>query len=239
MIDRPEYTSKLSKALRRSPVTAILGPRQCGKTTLARLYGAGKKAEYFDLESQPDLQRLQNPELVLGSMKGIVILDEIQFMPTLFSTLRVLVDRPKNEARFLILGSASPGLVKNVSETLAGRVEFIELSGFDINETGAESWQTLWLRGGFPRSFLSDSDDDSHAWLEGFIKTFLERYTSVGHHHSCNCHASILDYAGALSRTALECIRACQIHGLDKQDRAFISRHPHRYLHDSSATAMP
>jgi hypothetical protein len=108
-------------------------------------------------------------------MKGIVILDEIQIMPTLFSTLRVLVDRPKNEARFLILGSASPGLVKNVSETLAGRVEFIELSGFDINETGAESWQTLWLRGGFPRSFLSDSDDDSHAWLEGFIKTFLER----------------------------------------------------------------
>jgi hypothetical protein len=175
MIDRPEYISKLTKALRRSPVTAILGPRQCGKTTLARMYGAGKKAKYFDLESQPDLQRLQNPELVLGSMNGIVILDEIQIMPTLFNTLRVLVDRPQNEARFLILGSASPGLVKNVSETLAGRVEFIELSGFDINETGAESWQILWLRGGFPRSFLSDSDDDSHAWLEGFIKTFLER----------------------------------------------------------------
>lgn len=173
MISRPNYIEKLSTALRRSPITAILGPRQCGKTTLARLIG--KRAEYFDLESQPDLQRLQNPGLVLGSLEGVVILDEIQRMPTLFSTLRVLVDRPQNSARFLILGSASPDLVKNVSETLAGRVEFIELSGFDIRETGADSCQPLWLRGGFPRSFLADSDDDSLAWREGFIKTFLER----------------------------------------------------------------
>lgn len=175
MLERPEYMEKLSTAIGRSPVTAILGPRQCGKTTLARLYGGGKKAEYFDLESQPDLQRLQNPELVLGSLEGLVILDEIQRMPMLFSTLRVLVDRPDNSARFLILGSASPDLVKNVSETLAGRVEFIELSGFDIRETGEDSWQTLWLRGGFPRSFLADSDSDSLAWREGFIQTFLER----------------------------------------------------------------
>jgi predicted AAA+ superfamily ATPase len=175
MIDRPSYIERLSTALRRSPTTAILGPRQCGKTTLARLVQSGKRAEYFDLESQPDLQRLQNPELVLGSLEGIVILDEIQRMPTLFSTLRVLVDRPQNSARFLVLGSASPNLVKNVSETLAGRVEFIELSGFDIRETGADSCQSLWLRGGFPRSFLADSDDDSLAWREGFIQTFLER----------------------------------------------------------------
>ncbi|MGB5749208.1 MAG: ATP-binding protein [Desulfobacterales bacterium] len=175
MIGRPSYIERLSTALRRSPTTAILGPRQCGKTTLARLVQSGKRAEYFDLESQPDLQRLQNPELVLGSLEGIVILDEIQRMPTLFSTLRVLVDRPQNSARFLILGSASPDLVKNVSETLAGRVEFIELSGFDISETGADSCQPLWLRGGFPRSFLAESDDDSLAWREGFIKTFLER----------------------------------------------------------------
>lgn len=175
MIARPDYIKQISAALRRSPILAILGPRQCGKTTLARMFGGGKKAEYFDLESQPDLQRLQNPELVLGSLEGIVILDEIQRMPVLFSTLRVLVDRPENRSRFLILGSASPDLVRNVSETLAGRVEFIELSGFDIRETGMDSWQTLWLRGGFPRSFLSDSDDDSLAWREGFIRTFLER----------------------------------------------------------------
>ena len=237
MIGRPEFTSRLPRALRRSPVTAILGPRQCGKTTLARLNGAGKKAEYFDLESQPDLRRLQNPELVLGSMKGIVILDEIQIMPTLFSALRVLVDRPPNEARFLILGSASPGQKRIRNTGRQGRIH--RISGFDINEIGAESWQTLWLRGGFPRSFLSDSDDDSHAWLEGFIKTFLERdILQLGNHHCCNGHASILDHAGALPRTAMERIRACQIHGLDKQDRAFIPCHPHRYLHDSSATAM-
>ncbi len=175
MIDRPAYAEKLSTSLRRSPITAILGPRQCGKTTLARLFGSDKKAEYFDLESQPELQRLQNPELVLGSLEGFVILDEIQRMPTLFSTLRVLVDRPESRSRFLILGSASPDIIKNISETLAGRVEFIELAGFDISETGSDSWQTLWLRGGFPRSFLADSNDDSVAWRESFIHAFLER----------------------------------------------------------------
>ena len=175
MIDRPSYIEKLSTALRRSPVVALLGPRQCGKTTLARIFGLERKSTHFDLESQPDLQRLQNPEMVLGSLEGIVILDEIQRLPELFNVLRVLVDRPERTTRFLILGSASPDLVKNVSETLAGRIEFIELSGFDVGETGADSWQALWLRGGFPRSYLADSDDDSLAWREGFLHTFLER----------------------------------------------------------------
>ncbi|SPD76518.1 conserved hypothetical protein [uncultured Desulfobacterium sp.] len=175
MIQRPAYIKKLSNAVRRSPVTALLGPRQCGKTTLARIFGQDREAIYFDLESQPDLQRLQNPELVLGGLQGLVVLDEIQTMPELFRVLKVLVDRNGNRARFLILGSASPAIVKNVSETLAGRVEFIELSGFDLSETGEDSWKSLWLRGGFPRSFISDSDDDSLAWREGFIKTFLER----------------------------------------------------------------
>lgn len=175
MIERNHYLKQLSTAIRRSPVTALLGPRQCGKTTLARLFGEGREALYFDLESLPDRRRLENPELVLGTLTGIVILDEIQAMPGLFSVLRVLVDRPENRARFLILGSASATITKHVAETLAGRIEFIELSGFDLQETGGESWQTLWLRGGFPRSFLADSDDDSNAWREGFIRTFLER----------------------------------------------------------------
>src|SRR4030042_1715077 len=96
-------------------------------------------------------------------------------MPGLFNVLRVLVDRPKNRTRFLVLGSASPGIIRNVSETLAGRVEFIELSGFDLLETGADSWEKLWVRGGFPRSFVARSDGDSLAWREGFIRTFLER----------------------------------------------------------------
>jgi len=156
-------------------VTALLGPRQCGKTTLARRFAQGQDAVFFDLESQPDRQRLQNPELVLGSLAGLVILDEIQEMPELFRVLRVLVDRPESRARYLVLGSASPGIVKNVSETLAGRVELVELAGFDLSETGADAWESLWLRGGFPRAYLAASDADSAAWRESFIRTFLER----------------------------------------------------------------
>jgi len=175
MIERFQYQQKLVTAVQRSPITALLGPRQCGKTTLARAFAQGQQATIFDLESQPDIRRLQNPELALGSLEGLIILDEIQQMPELFSVLRVLVDRPENKARFLILGSASPEIIRNVSETLAGRVEFVELSGFDLSEIGVDSWQTLWVRGGFPRAYLASSEDDSLAWREGFIRTFLER----------------------------------------------------------------
>lgn len=175
MIKREKYINQLTIAVGRSSVTAILGPRQCGKTTLARMFIEGKQAAYFDLESRPDIQRLQNPELVLGSMKHIVVIDEIQTMPELFNVLRVPVDRPENRARFIILGSASPAIIKKVSETLAGRIEFIELSGFNLHEVGTDSWKQLWLRGGFPRSFLASCDNDSSAWREGFIRTFLER----------------------------------------------------------------
>jgi uncharacterized protein len=216
MIDRPSYLKQLAGAVRRSPVTALLGPRQCGKTTLARMLGARHKATYFDLESRPDVQRLQNPELMLGSLRGLVVLDEIQAMPTLFSVLRVLVDRPKNRARFLLLGSAAPQLVKNVSETLAGRVEFVELSGFDVREVQASRWERVWLRGGFPRSFLADSEDDSLAWREGFIRTFLERdipqlgitipaaalrrfWTMLAHYHGQTWNASELARSMGLS----------------------------------------
>jgi predicted AAA+ superfamily ATPase len=216
MIDRPLYLEQLAVAMKRAPITALLGPRQCGKTTLARLFGATREAVYFDLESQPDLRRLQNPELMLGSLQGMVILDEIQRLPHLFSVLRVLVDRPENQARFLILGSASPDVVKNVSETLAGRVEFIELAGFDLQETGSETAETLWLRGGFPRSFLAASDEDSFAWREGFIRTFLERdipqlgitipatamrrfWTMLAHYHGQIWNASELGRSMGLS----------------------------------------
>ncbi len=216
MINRPDYLQKLSTALNRSPVTALLGPRQCGKTTLALQYGENKNTTHFDLESQPDIRRLQNPELMLGSLEGIVVLDEIQEMPELFNVLRVLVDRPGNQTRFLILGSASPSIVKRVSETLAGRVEFIELSGFDLRETGPDSYNTLWVRGGFPRSFLADNDEDSTAWREGFIRTFLERdipqlgitipsaamrrfWTMLAHYHGQYWNASELARSMGLS----------------------------------------
>jgi predicted AAA+ superfamily ATPase len=122
----------------------------------------------------PDQRRLENPELVLGSLRGLVVLDEIQRMPELFGVLRVLVDRPDNEARFLVLGSASPDIVENVSQTLAGRTEIVELTGFGLEEIGFDA-DRLWLRGGFPGSFLADSEEDSLAWREGFIRTFLER----------------------------------------------------------------
>jgi len=175
MIKRPSSIEQLSNALRRSPVTALLGPRQCGKTTLARLFGQNRVATYFDLESRPDQTRLQNPELALSRLKGTVILDEIQSMPELFNVLRVLVDRPKNQTRFFILGRASPELMRKASETLAGRVEFVELTGFTLAEIKPKDERKLWLRGGFPRSFLASSDTDSTFWREGFIRTFLER----------------------------------------------------------------
>ena len=143
MIERKRYAQQLSQASKRSPVVALLGPRQCGKTTLARWCGEKELAAYYDLESQPDLIRLQNPEMMLSSHQGLVILDEIQNKPELFSVLRVLVDQPTNKACFLILGSASPHIIKNVSETLAGRVEFVELTGFDLEETGTDWQQTL------------------------------------------------------------------------------------------------
>lgn len=214
MIDRPAYLQKIKTALKRSPITALLGPRQCGKTTLARFLGQTVNATYFDVESPSDWHRLQNPELVLGSLKGVVILDEIQAMPVLFNVLRVLADRRKTQAHYLILGSASPGMIKTVSETLAGRVEFVELSGFDLRETGSKPWKKLWLRGGFPRSYLAKSENDSQAWRENFIRTFLERdipqlgisipapalrrfWTMLAHYHGQTWNASKI--AGAMS----------------------------------------
>jgi predicted AAA+ superfamily ATPase len=166
---------EIEAAVRRSPVTALLGPRQCGKTTLARQFAERRGAEYFDLESPSDLRRLENPELVLGAERKLVILDEVQARPDLFNVLRVLVDNPNRTPRFLILGSAAPSLVRGVSETLAGRVEFVELTGFDAQEAGADAWERLWIRGGFPRAFLARSAADSVRWREGFIRTFLER----------------------------------------------------------------
>ena len=216
MIPRLQYLEQLGNSVRRSPVTALLGPRQCGKTTLARIFGKNREATYFDLESQPDLRRLQNPELVLGALQGLVVLDEIQVLPDLFNVLRVLVDRPDNSVRFLILGSASPQIVKRVSETLAGRVEFIQLAGFNLLEIGTDQMQTLWARGGFPRSYLADSDSDSLAWREGFIQTFLERdipqlgitipapamrrfWTMLAHYHGQTWNASELARSMGLS----------------------------------------
>ncbi len=216
MILRKQYLEHIKTAIGRSAVTSLLGPRQCGKTTLARMYGNECDALYFDLESVPDQQRLQNPEYILSPLKGLVILDEIQIKPELFSALRVLMDRPGNQARFLILGSASPHIIKNVSETLAGRTEFIELSGFNLTEIEPKQHEKLWLRGGFPLSFLAASEENSQAWRQGFIRTFLERdipqlgitiptaamrrfWTMLAHYHGQTLNASELGRSLGLS----------------------------------------
>ena len=175
MLKRADYLRRIGLATARSPVTALLGPRQCGKTTLARAFAETREATFFDLESEVDLRRLANPEMVLGACPGLVVLDEIQRAPHLFNVLRVLVDRTGANGQFLVLGSASLDLVRGVSESLAGRVEFVELTGFGLDETGVDEWRQLWLRGGLPRSYLAPSDDDSMVWREGFIRTFLER----------------------------------------------------------------
>jgi len=216
MIKRPIYHESLKTAVRRSPVTALLGPRQTGKTTLARMFAEKKPATFFDLESIPDQRRLQNPELVLGNLEGLVILDEIQLMPELFGTLRVLVDRPGQKARFIILGSASPEIIRKASETLAGRIEFIDLNGFDLAEVGSSKWERLWIRGGFPRSYLAKNETDSLTWREGFVRTFLERdipqlginipttamrrfWTMLAHYHAQTWNASELSRAMGVS----------------------------------------
>jgi len=175
MIPRPHAIARVDRAFELHPIAAVLGPRQCGKTSLARLIAAREPCEFFDLEDPVDVRRLSAPMTTLERLSGLVILDEAQRRPELFELLRVLVDRPKNQARFLLLGSASPRIVKGVSESLAGRIGFIDLSGFDLREIGADNQDRLWIRGGFPRSFLAASDRASLVWRDDFIRTFLER----------------------------------------------------------------
>ncbi len=139
------------------------------------MIAAREPCEFLDLENPVDLQRLSAPMMTLEKLTGLVVLDEVQRRPELFQFLRVLVDRPENPARFLLLGSASPRIVRGVSESLAGRIEFIDLSGFDLSETGTENLDRLWVRGGFPRSFLAEDEASSMAWRDNFIRTFLER----------------------------------------------------------------
>ncbi|MBI4244991.1 MAG: ATP-binding protein [Planctomycetes bacterium] len=175
MIERKKLVQEVEAALHRSPIVSMLGPRQCGKTTLARLICSKVKSEYFDLENQADRQRLSAPMLALGNLDCLIVIDEIQRVPQLFEVLRVLVDDPDSKAKFLILGSASPDLVRGISESLAGRVAFIDISGFSLSEAGSDNYRKLWLRGGFPRSFLAKSDEQSARWRDDFIRTFLER----------------------------------------------------------------
>lgn len=173
-IERRELKGRLEESLAHFRITALLGPRQCGKTTLAREFKVPRE-NYFDLEDPLDEARLRNPRDVLGGLAGLVVIDEIQRQPELFPVLRVLADRADNPARFLILGSASPDLMKGSSETLAGRVHFLWMGGFTCGEVGTMTRDRLWLRGGFPESYGSASDQLSAKWRNAFVRTFLTR----------------------------------------------------------------
>jgi predicted AAA+ superfamily ATPase len=172
---RQNFRQEIQTALSRNPVVAVLGPRQCGKTTIAREFVPETSANYFDLEDPATLAVMENPMTALAPLQGLVVIDEAQRKPEIFPILRVLADRSDAPAKFLILCSASPDLNRRSSESLAGRVEVVEMSGFSLAEVGATAERALWLRGGFPRSFLAEDDDASDRWRREFIRTFLER----------------------------------------------------------------
>jgi hypothetical protein len=208
--------------LRERPVVALLGARQVGKTTLARelVRRRAGPTTFFDLEDRRDLARLDEPMLALANLRGLVVLDEIQQRPDLFSTLRVLADRPRTPARFLVLGSASPDLLRQGSETLAGRIAFYELSGFDLKEVGVRNLNRLWFRGGLPRAYLARSHRASEEWRLDFVRTFLERdmprlgvripapslerfWTMLAHYHAQVWNASEFARSFGVSHTTI------------------------------------
>ena len=175
-MQRLEYLHAIEQGFRTSKVVALLGPRQCGKTTLARQYFAdrdGKSTHYFDLEDPTDLLRLRDPMLALEDLPGLIVIDEIQRYPELFPILRVLVDRSGPNQQYLILGSASRELIRQSSESLAGRIHYRELTPFTYGEV--DDVQKIWLQGGFPPAYLAENLEDSVQWRKDYIKTYLEQ----------------------------------------------------------------
>jgi predicted AAA+ superfamily ATPase len=220
MIERATDTRLVRDALRRSRVVALLGPRQCGKTTLARQLVPADSLNYFDLEDPQSLARLAEPLLALQPLKGLVVIDEIQLRPELFPVLRVLADRKPLPARFLILGSASPHLLRQSSETLAGRLETVHLEGFRLGDVGGRAQRRLWVRGGFPLAYTARSEADSLAWRRQFLQTFLERdipqlgieipaialrrfWNMIAHYHAQTWNGAELARALALSEATV------------------------------------
>ncbi|PIQ43852.1 MAG: hypothetical protein COV52_01210 [Gammaproteobacteria bacterium CG11_big_fil_rev_8_21_14_0_20_46_22] len=172
MLERAHLREQIEKSFKVTPIVAILGPRQCGKTTAAKMIANSGQTHYFDLDSAVSLSRLEDPEYALGSLTGLVTIDEIQKRPDLFSSLRYLVDHKPNQ-QYLILGSASRDLIQQSAESLAGRITYLELTPFLLSET--HQLDRTWLRGGFPRSFLAETDEYSDLWRQSYIRTYLEQ----------------------------------------------------------------
>lgn len=175
MIQRKEVSGRVRAALRRARVVALVGPRQCGKTTLARTFVGPDSPNYFDLEDPVGLARLAEPLTALAPLRGLVVIDEVQRRPDLFPVLRVLADRRPMRARYLLLGSASPALLRQSSESLAGRLEVVQLGGFTLRDLGPGALDRLWLRGGFPPAYLARSQRDSLVWRRELVRTVFER----------------------------------------------------------------
>lgn len=175
VIPRIDLEQRVANALGRASVVALLGPRQCGKTTLARQFLSPDHPNYFDLEDPRSVARLSEPMTALESLEGLVVLDEIQHQPELFRILRVFVDRIESKTKFLVLGSAAPALLHQATESLAGRIAYIQLSGFNLGEVGADCLSRLWLRGGMPRSYLAAKETDWFSWHTDFMRSYIER----------------------------------------------------------------
>lgn len=175
MLNRSELTGRIRAALSRARIVVLVGPRQVGKTTLARSFLPPDDPNYLDLEN-PEVEALLVQSMTaLQARRGLVVIDEVQRAPEIFKTLRVLADRENLPAKFLLLGSAGPALLKQSSESLSGRIEIIEIAGFNLGETGVGDMNTLWRRGGFPLSFTARTEEDSRVWRQHFISSFLER----------------------------------------------------------------
>ncbi|HEX6828885.1 MAG TPA: ATP-binding protein, partial [Burkholderiales bacterium] len=174
LIERSTLRARVTEALGRNRGVVLVGPRQVGKTTLARTFLDPGAPNYFDLEDPRVEAQFAAPMTLLEGLRGLVVIDEVQHAPELFKVLRVLIDRPTAPAKFLLLGSASPALLRQTGETLTGRIEVIEVGGFSLDEAGASRQGKLWLRGGCPLSFLARTDADSSHWRRSFIRLFLQ-----------------------------------------------------------------
>ena len=223
MIARGHCLSNVKQALARSPVVAILGPRQCGKTTLARQLLPADHPLYFDLEDPVIGRLMENPMTALQGLRGLVVIDEAQRQPGIFPVLRVLADLTGDLATFLILGSATPELSRQAFEALAGRVEIIEMCGFDLGEMPDDAQEMLWHRGGFPRAYLAGDEESSVVWRKNFIRTFLERDLGALGFGLARAHGSLLDDARPLPRTDLEWQRDRRFAGYRTQYRPRLS----------------